>query len=58
VRVRGEGRRRLYRVNGPALRPIGDWLAGFEREWVERFDRLDAVLEELKEREADDHGQH
>lgn len=58
VRVREEGRRRLYRVNGPALRPIGEWLAGFEREWAERFDRLDDVLEELKEREAEDHGEH
>lgn len=58
VQVRGDGRRRLYRVNGPALRPIHEWLAGFEREWEERLDRLDAVLDELKETEADDHGEH
>lgn len=49
VEVRGEGRRRLYRLNAGALRPIHDWVKGYERLWVGRFDRLDDVLEELKE---------
>jgi len=54
VDVRADGRRRLYRLNGRALKPIHDWVAGYERTWSERFERLDAVLEELKEEEADD----
>ena len=49
VEVRGDGRRRLYRLNGPALKPIHDWVKDYERFWSERFGRLDAVLGELKE---------
>ena len=49
VEVREEGRRRLYRLNAGALRPIHDWVKGYERLWSGRFDRLDDVLEELKE---------
>ena len=53
VEVRGDGRQRLYRLNGQALRPIHDWVKDFEQTWSERFDRLDAVLEELKQEEDD-----
>src|ERR671911_1136554 len=51
VEVRSEGRRRLYRLNGRALKPIHDWVSDYERTWSERFAQLDAVLEELKEKE-------
>lgn len=54
VNVRDDGRRRLYRLNGHALKPIHDWVADFERTWSERFAGLDAVLEELKEEERDE----
>jgi DNA-binding transcriptional ArsR family regulator len=54
VQVRGEGRRRIYRLNGKALKPIHDWVQGYERWWSERFDELDAVLDELKEKEVRD----
>ena len=56
VQVRGDGRRRLYRVNGEALKPIHDWVKGYERSWTERFDRLDVVLEELQATEGDGRG--
>ena len=49
VDVRDEGRQRMYRVNGQPLKPIQDWVKQYERSWAERFDRLDVVLEELKE---------
>ena len=52
VEVREDGRRRMYRLNGEALRPIHEWVKGYERMWSERFDGVDVVLEELKEREA------
>jgi DNA-binding transcriptional ArsR family regulator len=52
VDVRGDGRQRLYRLNGQALKPIHDWVKEYERTWAERFERLDSVLEELKEKEA------
>jgi DNA-binding transcriptional ArsR family regulator len=54
VDVRGDGRRRLYRLNGQALKPIHDWVKGYERLWSERFDQLDAVLEDLKAKEEGD----
>jgi DNA-binding transcriptional ArsR family regulator len=54
VDVREDGRRRLYRLNGEALKPIHDWVKPFEELWSERFDQLDAVLEELKQKEEGD----
>ena len=56
VDVRDEGRQRLYRLNGQALKPIHDWVKTYERTWSERFDRLDVVLQELKEKEEGDAG--
>jgi DNA-binding transcriptional ArsR family regulator len=51
VDVREEGRQRLYRLNGHALKPIHDWVKTYERSWSDRFDQLDAVLDELKHKE-------
>ena len=56
VEVREEGRRRLYRLNGRALKPIHDWVKNYERSWSERFDRLDGLLEELKEEKGEGGG--
>jgi DNA-binding transcriptional ArsR family regulator len=56
VDVRNEGRQRLYRLNGHALKPIHDWVKDYERSWSDRFDQLDAVLEELKQKEEGDEG--
>ena len=54
VDVRVEGRQRLYRLNGQALKPIHDWVKNYERSWSERFERLDVVLEDLKQKEQGD----
>src|SRR4051794_7061781 len=54
VDVRDAGRQRLYRLNGAALKPIHDWVSGYERTWSERFAVLDDVLEDLKQEEAGD----
>ena len=51
VHVRTEGRRRWYRVNGPALKPVHDWVRSFERTWNARLDRLDDLLAELQAQE-------
>ena len=56
VDVRDEGRQRLYRLNGHALKPIHDWVKNYERTWSERFDRLDLVLDDLKQKERGDDG--
>jgi DNA-binding transcriptional ArsR family regulator len=54
VDVRNEGRQRLYRLNGHALKPIHDWVKAYEQTWSERFEALDAVLDDLKQKEQDD----
>lgn len=56
VEVREEGRQRMYRLNGQPLKPIYDWVKGYEQMWTERFDHLDTVLDELKDKEQDDDG--
>lgn len=54
VTAREDGRQRLYRLNGTALKPVFDWLKDFEELWSERFARMDVVLAELKEEEDGD----
>src|SRR5688500_20114717 len=55
VDVREEGRQRVYRLNGRALKPIHDGVKAYERSWTERFDRLDGGLEEREQHaEGDD----
>jgi DNA-binding transcriptional ArsR family regulator len=59
VDVREDGRRRVYRLNGPALKPIHDWVKEYAAIWSDRFDALDAVLDDLKspqEHEEEDDG--
>jgi len=57
VRVRHEGRRRIYRLHAEPLRSMHEWLRRYEDLWNERYDRLDEVLEELKRKEeANGHG--
>jgi DNA-binding transcriptional ArsR family regulator len=56
VEVRDQGRQRLYRLNGRALKPIHDWVRHYERSWSERFGQLDVVLQELQHQEEGDIG--
>jgi DNA-binding transcriptional ArsR family regulator len=51
VLVRVDGRHRWYRVNGPALKPVHDWVRTFKRTWDTRLDRLDDLLAELQTEE-------
>jgi len=51
VLSRVDGRHRWYRLNGPALKPIHDWVRTFERTWNTRLDRLDDLLAELQHEE-------
>ena len=56
VEVRDQGRHRLYRLNGLALKPIHDWVKGYEPLWSQRFELLDDVLEDLKKEQQDASG--
>jgi DNA-binding transcriptional ArsR family regulator len=60
VEVREDGRQRLYRANGEALKPIYDWVRAYAAAWTERFDELDAVLARLQQEEenSDDGKRH
>jgi DNA-binding transcriptional ArsR family regulator len=49
VRVRGAGKQRLYGLDARGLRPVHEWVGGFERFWNESFDRLDEYVRELKQ---------
>ncbi len=53
VDVRDDGRYRIYRLNARALKPIHDWVRTYERSWEERFERMEVVLEGLREQEGD-----
>jgi DNA-binding transcriptional ArsR family regulator len=56
VGVRDQGRQRMYSVNPRRLKPIHDWVKTYERSWSQRFDRLDVVLEELKDMKEEHRG--
>ncbi len=49
VRVRRAGKQHFYDLNARGLRPVHEWVGGFERFWSESFDRLDAYAQDLKQ---------
>jgi DNA-binding transcriptional ArsR family regulator len=49
VRVRGAGKQRLYGLDARGLRPVHEWVGGFEQFWSETFDRLDEYVRNLKQ---------
>jgi DNA-binding transcriptional ArsR family regulator len=49
VRVREAGKQRLYGLDARGLRPVHEWVGGFERFWSESFDRLDEYVQELEQ---------
>jgi len=51
VEVERRAQQRLYGLRGEALRELHDWLAGYRRVWEHRFEALDDVVEELKQKE-------
>jgi DNA-binding transcriptional ArsR family regulator len=54
VRDRKAGRQRLYGLDGRELRPVYEWVGGFERFWNESFDRLDAYVQGLEQEEREE----
>ena len=40
VHVRRNGRRKLYRTNAAAIRPLHEWTSTFERYWRHQLDRV------------------
>jgi DNA-binding transcriptional ArsR family regulator len=54
VRVRDAGKQRLYRLDARGLRPVHEWVGGFEEFWNESFQRLDEYVQELKQTREED----
>jgi DNA-binding transcriptional ArsR family regulator len=53
VRVRRNGRHRLYRTNAEAIRPLHEWAATFERYWQHQLNGVKQRAEEkMKELQA------
>jgi len=49
VRVRGSGKQHLYGLDARGLRPVHEWVGGFEQFWTGSLDRLDAYVQDLKQ---------
>ncbi|MQY26349.1 ArsR/SmtB family transcription factor [Nocardia aurantia] len=49
VRDRKVGKQRMYGLDAGGLRPVHEWVGGFERFWNESFDRLDEYVQSLEQ---------
>jgi DNA-binding transcriptional ArsR family regulator len=51
VDVEPRAQQRLYELRPEPLRAMHHWIERYRRLWEERFDEMDAVLEEMKRKE-------
>ncbi|TDF93730.1 ArsR/SmtB family transcription factor [Paenibacillus piri] len=51
VELHAVANRRIYRLKPEPFREMDDWLDSYRRLWKERFDRLDAYLQQLQDKE-------
>lgn len=54
VEVEPLAQQRLYGLRAQSLKQLHGWLERYRRIWEERFDQLDALVEELKRKEKSD----
>jgi DNA-binding transcriptional ArsR family regulator len=47
VRMRCQGRQKLYRTNADAIRPLHEWAGFFERYWQHQLNRVKERAEEM-----------
>ncbi len=52
VRRRIVGRTHMCRIEGKPLSDASEWLEGYRRIWEANFERLDALLDELKQQDS------
>ena len=50
VSVERRAQQRIYHLNPEPMRQLEMWLKRFTQQWDERFDKLDAILENGKKR--------
>jgi hypothetical protein len=51
VRVRRDGRYKLYRTNAAPIRPLHEWAGSFERLWQHQLQRVKEIAEEAQMKE-------
>ncbi len=51
VTKKRRGRESICTLRPAAIKAVADWALDFQRLWEERFDNLDAVLQEMKNEE-------
>lgn len=49
VSVREAGQQRLYTLDARGLKPIHEWVGGFEEFWSQSFDRLNSYVKRLQQ---------
>jgi DNA-binding transcriptional ArsR family regulator len=52
VRMRCQGRLKLYRTNADAIRPLHEWAGTFERYWKHQLNRVKERAEEMARLDA------
>jgi|SRR5579871_544248 len=59
VEIEPRAQQRFYKLRGEQLKRLREWIEGYRRIWEERFEELDRIVEELKQKEQSDAaGQH
>ena len=48
VEVQKDAQRRIYKLKPQPLQELNTWLEPYRRIWEERFDRLDAFLQQMQ----------
>jgi DNA-binding transcriptional ArsR family regulator len=54
VQVQARAQQRVYELRAQSLRDIHEWLERYRRLWDARFEALDELIEELKDKERRD----
>ena len=54
VAAEARAQQRLYALRPQPLKQLQEWLDRYRRIWEERFERLDALVEEIEEQERAD----
>ncbi|GGM18876.1 ArsR/SmtB family transcription factor [Nakamurella endophytica] len=53
VRDRKAGKQRLYGLDAQGLRPVREWIGGFEAFWNETFDQLDEYVQRMHQEDRE-----
>jgi DNA-binding transcriptional ArsR family regulator len=54
VSVSKQGQNRLYTLNAKELKPVHDWVKGYERYWSDQLDRIKKRAERLAAQAAEE----